>query len=215
MLFQALCLLALSSANAWSGPNAGTGITGSKHDIHIAATQDPQGRICAHCHTMHIPAGLSQTPLWQSSDAPMTFIPYKSTTFDPGAVDILAGPTRLCLSCHDGVIAHDSHPGLSGDAFGQTGVGAKQNLANDHPIGFDYIAVAEERRGIRPAETKWLDGKSSRRVIDSLYEGRIMTCATCHDMHNVSNVADAENTYNYFIYSRQKGSSLCRTCHDK
>ena len=48
-----------------------------------------------------------------------------------------------------------------------------------------------------------------------MYEGRIMTCATCHDMHNVSNVADAENTYNYFIYSRQKGSSLCRTCHDK
>lgn len=214
-LLQSLCILALSHANAWCGPNAGTGITGSKHDLNFAVKPDYQGRVCIYCHIAHEPGGPSQAPLWQLSDSQGTFIPYKSATYDPGEVDIIAGPSRLCLSCHDGVIAHETHPGLSGDNFGQTGVGANQNLANDHPIGFDFIAAAEERHGIRPAETRWLDGKSSRKVLDSLYKGRIMTCATCHDMHNINNVADADNTYNYFVYSRQKGSSLCLTCHDK
>lgn len=206
-------------AIAHCGMHAGTGIIGSKHDLNAfnEGQKDPQGRICAYCHVPHHAEGSVLAPgaLWDAISADKTFKPYESATFDAAVPDNLIGATRICLSCHDGTIASDSHPSLRQDSFGGTGVGAQTDLSNDHPIGIDYVAVVEANSGYKSPKALWLDGNGVVTVQSVLHEGRYITCATCHDMHNKHNVSDENFTYNYFVYSRQAKSSLCLSCHDK
>ncbi|MBJ6751535.1 hypothetical protein [Geomonas anaerohicana] len=102
-------------------------------------------------------------PLWSRTTNVGDYGTYVSQTFDPArqgkAYDPLIGPSRLCLSCHDGNIAVDSYYGATGAAATDTGdlfggksgglgkssigiaggiVGAGGGLTNDHPIGMRY-----------------------------------------------------------------------------
>jgi hypothetical protein len=163
------CLTAAGSA--FAGIPAATGVNGSLHDMTrvVPATSDSMGRVCVYCHTPHHavtknPAGLP-LPLWNhtiaSDDA--AFSPYVWATpnnSNGGAFDIvdpLAGPSRICMSCHDGSIAVDEHGPAFAQAGGTTaaqindtkdGLG-RANLTKDlsitHPIGFDYNAIAAYR----------------------------------------------------------------------
>lgn len=122
-----------------------------------------QQRVCAFCHTPHHaladtgngPAPIEYLPLWSHEINTLTFNGYQSTTLQSTAYgsDILVGPSRLCMSCHDGTVAIDTHYTQSGsskltnDQFNNPGVGWGANggggdLTNDHPVGFDYNAVA-------------------------------------------------------------------------
>ncbi|QEM66811.1 hypothetical protein FO488_00630 [Geobacter sp. FeAm09] len=183
-----------------------------------SAQQDAQERICVYCHVPHhAEVGTTLTPpaLWAGTQN-KSFIPYVSPTFDAVIEDLVVGPTKICLSCHDGVIASDTHPNLKSDLFGGTGVGIGSNLGNDHPIGFNYLKIVQEKpNDYKPPNELWQDGNGTTTVASGLFEGKYVTCATCHDMHNTKNVSDANNSYNYFVYSRQKDSSLCRSCHRK
>ncbi len=96
------------------------------------------------------------SPLWSRdlSQLKTSYDAYKSATFDPVAAgkayDNLIGPSRLCMTCHDGVVAADAYygqtgtAGISGDdqinmfASGNFAVGLDKGLSNDHPIGFKY-----------------------------------------------------------------------------
>lgn len=126
---------------------------------------------------------------------------YESSTMDGEIVDLLAGPTLKCLSCHDGSMASDV----------TASAGGRGHFGVNHPIGFDYEQVAAVDRGIKPSST-FFDG--GIQVADVLYKdefGRsIMTCTTCHDVHNGPHVSDR-----FLLYGRLDGSSLCYTCHNK
>lgn len=248
-------IVALTAALATAGPNPQTGILGSSHDMNEFATgagdADPQGRVCAYCHTPHhaIQNGSEYMPLWAHQLNAQSFAPYSSATIDSTLVngDPLVGPSRLCMSCHDGTIALDAHYGraeaglasgrlLTGDDFpniGESvGIGVNQDLTQDHPIGFDYAAVAKGPATGRPTaysqgpgEDMWIrnadeDGlpfidNALVTVKERLYEGTIMTCATCHDVHNQKNAVNAQGGANYFVLAPQEDSKLCRTCHIK
>lgn len=223
---------------AYAGSTPGTGVPGSKHDINIltGATPDTQGRVCAFCHTPHHavdPTASDYMPLWSHDLTQQVYIPYQSITLEAetkNVVDPLSGPSRLCMSCHDGLIAADQHYGatesgtlvLKGDGFGQMAVGTNGDLTNDHPIGFDYTKVAGASggagtdRGIFPATDTltYKNNQAAVKVKDQLWGGNIMTCATCHDVHNKDNTNGGANG-NYFVYAPQKDSALCLTCHDK
>ncbi len=219
---SALVGLSLGATLAFAGINAGTGIVGSKHDMNrMNTTGDQYGRVCAYCHTPHHaldPNASDYMPLWSHNLTTQNFQAYESTTLNAAIVDPLVGPSRLCMSCHDGAIAVDQHYGLAGqvvktgDNFNQIAVGSNGDLTNDHPIGFDYGAVAAVDLGIKPATNAFTAG--TKQIKDALTNG-IMTCATCHEVHNKDNVADAANTYNYFLYAQQKDSAICTSCHDK
>ena len=141
---------------------------------------DPGQRICAFCHSPHHSANTNSepsatlafldgtdtgttyaiyAPLWsRDMSKQIAPTPYQSQTFNPTALgkpyDPLIGPSRLCLTCHDGVIALDSYYGntatkavTTGDAFNgpmggggtkSIGIGASNGLSNDHPIGMRY-----------------------------------------------------------------------------
>ena len=214
----------------------GTGIVGSKHDMRGYAesnggARDQYERVCAYCHTPHHAVedlDADYMPLWSRTVTAEIFMEYDSQTFGGSAyfetdafdmADPVAGPSRLCMGCHDGAVAIDAYYGeagtatmVEGDAFLEIGVGLNGDLSNDHPIGFDYNKAATDDPEINAAATATFDGGAT--VASVLYDngmgGAIMTCATCHDVHNGPTVADA-----WFLYGEQKDSSFCTTCHAK
>lgn len=161
------CLAA--AGTAFAGVAAGTGVNGSLHDMTkvVPGTADIMGRVCVYCHTPHhadVIDGTANLPLWNHTLTPDSqFVAYTWATpnnSNDGAFDIkdpLAGPSRLCMSCHDGGIAIDQH----GSAFAQAGgtmigdvytgidytgrANLTKDLSNTHPIGFDYNDIAAFR----------------------------------------------------------------------
>lgn len=254
ILLAALSLVALSASAALGLGAPGEGTLGSVHDMRYAAGAVDFGgndRVCAFCHTPHH-AYLDSDPnayypLWSRQLDTENFEPYSSPTMNASDYyfsDIAIGPTRLCMSCHDGSIAPDQHYNfagianpLSGDSWSQPGVGAGDNkLLDDHPVGFNYNEVATgpaignptpaevgSRQGyqdpwIREATSsnlKYISNDYQVKVVDRLYQGQYMTCATCHDVHNKMNADDPAAIANYLVLSPQKDSALCLTCHIK
>lgn len=165
-LLVILCLAGWSSiAFAASTGGPGEGVLNSVHDMRLlTATADaPNDRVCAFCHTPHHGYRITNPgeyyPLWSRQLDTTTFTPYASSTINAldWAPDIAIGPTRLCMSCHDGTIAPDQHYGNIGILpsllenvhgmdptwIGGSGVGSgTAGLTNDHPLGFNYDTVA-------------------------------------------------------------------------
>ena len=240
----------------------GDGVIGSPHDMTLYGFVDPQARVCAFCHTPHHSAtiGGEYLPLWsRSQDTKQFNIAYNSSTINALALqeatsDKAIGPTRLCMSCHDGTIAPDQHYGntgtsplLNGDNFSTVGNGAGVGsgvfgLTNDHPVGFDYPAVAiGPETGITPDQATllmavndtntdpwvrnpnalYLANTLNLKVADRLYlaanGNSYMTCATCHDVHNKKNIYNTNGIepVNYLLLAPQAGSKLCLSCHIK
>lgn len=259
ILTAALVLGMATSVYAAFAP--GTGVQLSPHDMNTIAanTPDDQGRICAFCHTPHHAIDTTTAtehtylPLWShtpnndtnftaygTGDGNVPFSPTLDLTYE---ADILVGPSRLCMSCHDGVIAVDQHYGTlfpgtniltNQDGFGQAGIAAVDSLSNDHPIGFDYLAVAGAAAKGTPGGGAGLDpyinpesstfgipgfantNAPTMTVQDRLFNGSIMTCATCHDVHNRKNATNVQNALvNKFVLAPQDSSALCQTCHIK
>ncbi|MDD2735855.1 MAG: cytochrome c3 family protein [Desulfuromonadaceae bacterium] len=244
-IIAAIALAGLMTGAAHAGIVAQTGINGSFHDMNAVAgaTDDAMKRTCVFCHTPHSAQDVNNAPLWNRS----------ATTFNSGSyawitpanapitiMDPLIGPTRLCLSCHDGSIAYDSH-GTSGATAGSVSFGAGStrkisDLGTTHPVGFMYSEAQTARPGelVDPAtgfiaspstslaanvfDTRNRSGLtySTKKIQDTLYGGSIMTCASCHDVHNTVNAkSDTGLTYNYFLYAREEGSAICLSCHIK
>ena len=250
ILLAAISMVALSASVAMAAGEPGQGVLGSVHDMRQSANAEDFGgndRVCAFCHTPHH-AYLDSDPnmyypLWSRQLDTESFDPYATPTINASDYyfsDIAIGPSRLCMSCHDGSIAPDQHYNfdgvvnpLSGDSWSQPGVGAGDNkLLDDHPIGFNYNEVAIgpatgnpgtlDRAGyqdpwIRQATSGELNygGTYQVKVADRLYQGQYMTCATCHDVHNRMNQDDPAAAANYLVLAPQADSALCLTCHIK
>jgi hypothetical protein len=212
-----------------AGSLPGTGISGSFHDIgYLGSVQgnyinDDYQRICIFCHTPHNAQadGSLIAPLWNRAASTVNLAPYSWTA--PANLSIefnadpLVGPSRLCMSCHDGVTAVDSHGPYTGTAQGGyvgTAVLSSpgryiDNLSSIHPIGFLYQDALNARPGelVDPAScfidrlpsglaamtASTKDRQASnytyrtKKIGDTLYNGYI-TCASCHDAHNTDNV---------------------------
>jgi hypothetical protein len=221
----AVILSAFVAAVAYAGTTPGTGVLNSPHDMNVVTglSPDNQGRACAFCHTPHhaVDLGGEYNPLWSHQPTALAgVIPYQSATFDAqqnGAlIDPLIGPSRLCMSCHDGAIAPDQHYGstnvaptgrFASDDFAgypstvkNIAVGLGGNFANDHPIGFDIMQSMTDPDiypDVPTVRTWLIAGLPGTKVIsEGLYKPtatsteKYMTCATCHDVHNKNNVAN-------------------------
>jgi len=159
MVLAALSIVALTGTIAIAGTAPRSGVQGSIHDMTKYGTLaggDPeaqQGRVCAYCHTPHhaITEGNDYLPLWSHTVTSTTFTPYATSTID-AAIDpstMMEGPSKLCMSCHDGSVAVDTHYAFSGsktltqddNMFATPSVGKGSALNNDHPIGFVYDGI--------------------------------------------------------------------------
>ena len=217
-----VCLLAIAALsvgtalaydeNLYDG-NPGNGVINSSHDINTLSglERDDQGRVCAFCHTPHHAEDLGgeYNPLWAHTPSTVVGQPYESATYDAddeGFVDPLIGPSRLCMSCHDGMIAPDQHYGnlfpgtpiagtfpYGSDAFGGIAVGLGGNFTNDHPIGFNVANVSDTGLVANIWDGAQFASNLKNVVIgEQLFKNdaneRYFTCATCHDVHNQLNV---------------------------
>lgn len=217
----------------------GQGVNKSKHNMLLfqGTVKDGEGRVCAYCHTPHHALAAGEEgdymPLWShtllNTAQRAGYTPYKTATFDAGT-DPLAGPTLLCMSCHDGLIAVDQHYGVDGvaklndDSFagdvllgGGTAIAKEQSLSNDHPIGFSYTAQLTTRGAdLEDVDTVFRGG--TKTIGSGLYgTNKIFTCASCHDVHNKDNVKNTNtgSTRNYFLLGDNNQSRFCLTCHKK
>jgi predicted CXXCH cytochrome family protein len=183
-------------------------IVGSPHDLSIAGPGRVHAlyeeQVCIFCHAPHNNSG--QRPLWNRSDPPTNYRTYRSSTTD-ARIDQPSGPSKMCLSCHDGSLAlglvASRPPGDPIDMTFRTMPPGKSDLthdlADDHPIGFHYDqALASRDRQVRnPAVISPLLPMGKHNEVH---------CTTCHDPHN--------NELGNFLRMPELRSAICLSCHD-
>jgi len=202
-LFGVAAWLALTAAAA-----AQESIVGSPHDLSVsgpgrihALTEE---QICIFCHAPHNATG--QPPLWNRYMPPTHYRIYESSTLD-AHMDQPSGPSKMCLSCHDGSLAIGlvaSRPPntpivMSRRTIPPGPTDLTHDLSDDHPIGFRYNrALAFRDRQIKNPDVVTRDLP--------LGPHGEMHCTTCHDPHN--------NQLGDFLREPQLRSAICLSCHD-
>ncbi len=187
-------------------------ISGSKHDFSHAGYGTDE--ICIFCHAAHntiVHNGVwSVKPLWNHTMSTASYTLYSSPTLKETCVQP-RGPSKLCLSCHDGTVAIDSFGKKSGSttATGSANIGT--NLADDHPISIKWThfgsyglsaAHANCHSGSFPA----LNGKIPfYGTTGNMY----VECGSCHEPHNKF------TQYPKMLRKDVKGSAICLACHRK
>lgn len=185
----------------------------NKHNLSVSGPGTPgvtiaasEERVCIFCHTPHHASDV--TPLWSRDLSTAIYTPYQSTTLkaSPGQP---TGPSRLCLSCHDGTIALGMLTGgkvIAGLSLMPTRSNLETDLSDDHPISFDYGAAT----AINP---------NLRQVADLppeiyLSQGRL-ECNSCHNPHrDMYPPADKPlETGKFLVMDNSKYSALCTACH--
>ncbi|MBI5115459.1 cytochrome c3 family protein [Candidatus Poribacteria bacterium] len=224
---------------------AGT-VFGSKHDLSttggITNKSTNETQVCIFCHTPH--SARPSVPLWNRviSSSSMSYTLYSSPTLNaspafqdtgsPGSSELLGGPSRLCLSCHDGTISvsniinrfPDDQDPLMGSGTeldldgslresrlsnlgGATLGGSVADLSNDHPISFEYSSQLASADGeiYDPADPAHSE---IQQLLKNYSGGRgNFECSSCHDPHNPD--------FKPFLVKNNNMSALCLTCHIK
>lgn len=232
---------------------ARAGIIGSPHDFSGATWNTDPGdpnTVCSVCHTPHH-ADSSVIPLWSHQTTASAFIMYNNANVvdqygHPVAnlqapVDNQpAGPSKACLSCHDGTVAINTYGGIGNmSTHGPaTYITNSANLGTDlthsHPISLTYSPAIV---GTGVNQDKWLYNPNTTPVLTpvsgTFVPGNDMTingfllgsqnrleCTSCHDVHNQTGTPFDKTTNPKLVKivgvdANNDGSLLCRSCHNK
>lgn len=178
-------------------------VVNTKHNLSVtgpgpikATTED---RICIFCHTPH--NATPSTPLWNKEIEPRAYNLYTSVTLK-APMSQPTGPTRLCLSCHDGTIAMGTvvNPagGINMAGSGTFPPGSLSDfgldLSGHHPVSFSYSSVPNPELAGTPPSDLVFGG------VDEIH------CTTCHDPHS--------DKYEKFLAKDNRYSALCISCHE-
>lgn len=205
------------------GTISAQGLKNTHHDFHSAAW-NPNGEYCLPCHTPHNANQIvPDSPLWNHQVTTAVYNVYASSSLD-ATMGQPSGVSKLCLSCHDGTVAVDSHSGITtGTRFILNSAKTGTALTNDHPISFTYdgALAAVDNELYDPSIT--MSGLGGTIEQDLLRNGKL-ECTSCHDPHisrNTSGCASCHfihgsmTTLSVSIWKSNTGSALCLTCHKK
>jgi predicted CXXCH cytochrome family protein len=182
--------------------NLSTGGGKGAHDIKSIS----EGRICIFCHSPHHAS--SVTPLWSRQLSDNTYNLYKPASM---VATILQprGPSRLCLSCHDGTIALGllagnavldptltSFNAMPRETDPRKNPDLGTDISDDHPISFEYTVKPELQ-----------DPSVLRSMGIKLDQDTYVECTSCHDAHN--------NLNGNFLVTNvdTQHDALCTLCH--
>jgi len=186
---------------------ARAGIVGSAHDFSSKGWSGNQ--ICIVCHTPHNSnTSITDAPLWNHQITSATYTLYSSPTLAVAPVQP-RGPSKLCLSCHDGSVAIDSFGGNGGTTTisGSRDLGV--DLSDDHPVSIEWRHQEVETSGDfcfnchfgpDPQLVFFRPGGSGPIWVE---------CSTCHDVHNL------HPEYPALLRRSLVKSELCMVCHEK
>lgn len=226
---------------------AQAGILGTPHDFSGQSWNndptDPKA-VCSACHTPHH-ADSSVIPLWSHATTASTFTMYNTanvTALGDYATDLQApidaqpaGPSKACLSCHDGTVAINTYGGSTkGTPYMLTNSASLgTDLTHSHPISLTYSPAIV---GTAPGQDKWLYNPNTTPVLTpdngTFIPGNDMTingfllgsrnrleCNSCHDVHNQEgtpfNITSNPKLVKINGTQAGVGSLLCRSCHNK
>ncbi|MBI3182930.1 MAG: cytochrome c3 family protein [Myxococcales bacterium] len=192
-------------------------IRNTKHNLSSASSNVVRAttldEVCVFCHTPH--GGSQSKPIWNRDLSYQTaglYTTYSSTTLD-ATVNRPNGPSKLCLSCHDGTIAIGSllnldavrpatvsmSGGVTTMPAGNTNLGT--DLRNDHPVSLVPDTVSDPEIVTPPAgDAVQLKSGATDGVKDSVQ------CTSCHDPHL--------DTTKFLVKSNLR-AAVCTTCHSK
>lgn len=183
-------------------------ITNTPHNLNNwpgleISTEYGVNQICLPCHVPHnayYDAGTITEALWNHEETDVTFEMYTTGSGQQGNQP--EGPSKMCLSCHDGVTAIDSYGGLTGTvtlAGEPSAIGEDGDLTDDHPIGIIYPTGDPEYND--PA------GFQGVRLITVGGEANRVECTSCHDPHSAA--------LPVFLRRELDESLICLECHNK
>lgn len=195
-----LALLALIALPAWPQ----TQVARTKHNLSATGPGAVHGRepngVCVSCHTPHNAS--PSRALWNRTSSGVTYQLYASSTLK-AAVRQPTGSSRLCLSCHDGIMSLGSlrrpprgAPQGLGPLTGRTVLGT--SLAGDHPVSFVYDSSLALTR-------KELANPNTLPAALPLDNAGQLQCTTCHNPH--------DDRQPNFLRVDNRSGSLCLTCH--
>jgi predicted CXXCH cytochrome family protein len=200
-----VCLLGCGLVSTVQAQTA-TDMMTTKHNLSVSGPGPiralTETRICIFCHTPHNATPLS--PLWNKDIEPRSYEVYTSPTLRATGREIPqpSGPTKLCLSCHDGTIALGAvvNPagGISMAGSDRLPPGSLSNfgldLSGHHPVSFPYQSALPNPQLVSPPPSSLVYGGADE-----------VHCMTCHDPHN--------DQYGRFLSKDNRYSALCTTCH--
>jgi hypothetical protein len=215
---------------------------GTPHDFSSYSwNNDPAdpASVCSACHAPHH-ADSSVVPLWSHATTASTFTMYDNANVAvadlQATVDAQpAGPSKACLSCHDGTVAVNTFGGVTrGTPYTLTNSASLgTDLTHSHPISLTYDPSIV---GTGPNQDKWLYNPNTTPVLTpdsgTFIPGNDMTingfllggnnrleCTSCHDVHNQEgtpyDLTSNPNLVKINGTQAGKGSLLCRSCHNK
>jgi predicted CXXCH cytochrome family protein len=199
MLLLPLVLVAVLTTAAFGQQDK---ITNTPHNLNNGSVQLPQGQVCLPCHVPHnaYPYNyndpLQKRVLWNHAETTQQFTMYTTLTGHTGTGP--EGPSKMCLSCHDGVTAVDSYGGTTGSTVMQGSKVLGTDLSNDHPIGIEYPA---NDAGYNPPA-----GFNGVKLI-TINGAQRVECTSCHEPHN--------NGLGNFLRRTLDESLICLECHNK
>lgn len=199
-----LALLVAGCFALCASSQAQTHIALTKHNLTPSGpgtikAAEPVG-LCVFCHTPH--NAKPTIGLWNRELSAATYQLYASSTLK-ASPNQPTGSSKLCLSCHDGLLALDSlrvppagAPLMLGPLQGSTVLGT--DLSKDHPISFTYdVALAQ-------ANPELADPRSLAASV-RLDAQQQMQCTSCHDPH--------EDRQSNFLRADNRAGAQCTACH--
>lgn len=199
--FRLICLMSAVLAVLCFRSEAS--VVDTKHNLSSSGPGEikaiSEDQVCIFCHTPH--NAVPQTPLWNRAiDEGVNYIIYDSTTFNVN-ISQPSGPSRLCLSCHDGTVGLGTLQSRAEGITMNMGLSGRPSmlgtdLSNDHPFSFSYneaLSFNVELHGTLPSELLF-------------YNNDVVHCSTCHDPH--------EDMYGMFLIVSNKNTALCILCHN-
>ncbi len=201
---RAALLAAIVSVALGSGRvDARTRIANTVHNLTPSGPGEIKEKeaagLCVFCHTPHNAS--TTRALWNRDLPAVTYKLYESSTLE-AQLNQPTGSSRLCLSCHDGVVALSQirvatgGPYTLGPLTGRTALGT--DLSDDHPISFVYDSDLAARKG-QLADPATLP--TSVRLDDT----HQLQCTTCHDPH--------EDRHPKFLRTDNRFGAQCVACH--
>ena len=176
----------------------------TKHNLSVSRSgADPGADRDPHLHLL--PHAAQRRPARRCGTASSSRRSTRSTRARrsrPGRSPQPSGPTKLCLSCHDGTIAMGAvlNPpgGIAMSGSGSLPPGSLADfgldLSGHHPVSFSYSAALPNAELAAVASGELVFGGTDE-----------VHCSTCHDPHN--------DEYGRFLVKDNRFSALCITCH--